>query len=146
MREFLSVDRVCGPRPHSMRSLRQRDQREVDHAVRPTEKHNNQSEIVEDPARAIDRFCFCQPRAPPAAWAPDHRLLPSAKPRELFRELDPFVGAHPPLHPAAAPSSFLYGGRSSKIFLPTLFCRSLFMMHLWVHLMQQSTLLLLEME
>jgi hypothetical protein len=59
--EFLSVDWVCDPGPRSMRSLRQHDQCEVDHVVRPTEKHNNQSEIVEDPARAIDRFWSSTP-------------------------------------------------------------------------------------
>jgi hypothetical protein len=58
------------------------------------------------------------------------------------KELDLFVGAHPPLHPAAAPSSFFCGGRSSNIFIPTLFCRSLLMMHLT----QQSRLLHLEMQ
>jgi hypothetical protein len=57
------------------------------------------TEIVENRASAIDRFRFRRPRALPAARAPDHRLLLSAKPHELFRELDPIVGARPPLQP-----------------------------------------------
>jgi hypothetical protein len=92
--------------------------------------------------------CDPRPRSMPSSrqgdqtWGQSHYglILPTEKHNW------PFVGAHPPLHPAAAPSSFFYGGRSFKIFFPTLFYRSLFMMHLWGHLTQQSTLLLLEME
>ena len=120
--------------------------RSITSGARPPHRETQQSTFVKNRARAINRFRFRRPRAPPAARAPDHRSLPSAKPRELFRELDPIVGAHPPLHPAAAPSTFFCGGRSSDIFLSPLFCRSLFMLHLLMHLTQQSTLLQLGIE
>jgi len=96
------------------------------------------TEIVENRSNAVNRFRFRRPRAPPAARAPDHRSLPSAKPRELFRELDP-IGARPHCRGSSAPTTppllllwfnLSLGKKMIDITCLTLFltlwCRSLF--------------------